>query len=238
MKVGIALPTYNEKENLPAMIEALDAVRAQVSWEMYVCVVDDGSPDGTGEIAGALAETRPWMEVVHRTGKQGVATAYYVAFARFLEAGLDRMVHMDADFSHHPQYLDPLVQASLEYDIVLGSRYVEGGGVSGWSRRRWWLSRAGNVFARLLLGVPFKDYTAGFKIYRREVVIALLQQDFPLSGPAFQMESIYWTWKQGFRIGEIPIIFYERRAGSSKLDQNTFLEALRTVLQLRFSYHV
>lgn len=238
LKVGIVMPTYNERENLPEMVQCLEALRRRVSWHLLLCVVDDNSPDGTGMLADALATTRPWLSVLHRPTKQGVASAYWDGFTCLLAQGAERFIQMDADFSHDPDTLDPLVQASRDSDIVIASRYVRGGRTEGWSRRRWLLSTAGNAFARLLIGVPFRDFTAGYKIYRRPVVEHLLRERarFQVQGFAFQMSTLYWAWHQGYRIREIPTVFRERRAGRSKLDQRIFWEALYTVVELRLSH--
>jgi dolichol-phosphate mannosyltransferase len=229
----LVLPTYNEAENIEPMVHALLPRLAEASPEHKLLVVDDGSPDGTGAIADRLSRENEPVEVLHRAGKGGLGRAYLAGFARALEGGADLLMEMDADFSHDPADVPRLIRAAADADLVLGSRYVEGGAVVGWEWHRKLLSRGGCWYARKLLGVPVRDLTGGFKCFRREVLEALDLDDVHADGYGFQIEMTYQTLKAGFRVKEIPIVFHERRAGDSKMDARIAIEAVWKVPALR-----
>jgi dolichol-phosphate mannosyltransferase len=226
----VVVPTYNERENIGALIpRILDLPRFRV------LVVDDGSPDGTGSVVADLAQQEARVELLSRPGKQGLGTAYIAGFRRALAEGADFIFEMDADFSHDPSYLPVLLEAAeTSYDVVLGSRYVEGGGTANWGAVRQLISRGGNVYARLILGLPVMDATGGFRCYRREVLEAIQLDQIRSNGYSFQIEMVYRTLRAGFRIGEVPILFPDRRVGQSKMSRRIVLEALLTVWRLRF----
>jgi dolichol-phosphate mannosyltransferase len=228
----IALPTYNERENLEPMLaalfEQLPAAR--------VLVIDDGSPDGTGELADQLATANPRIAVLHRTSKEGLGAAYRAGFERILaQEDCTAIVQMDCDFSHAPDQVRDLLR-SLEAgaDLVLGSRYVAGGSTPGWSRRRRFVSRGGSLFARTVLGLPFRDLTGGFKAWRRETLAQLGAEGGQANGYGFQIEMTWRARNLGARIVEVPITFRDRFAGSSKMSGAIVREALLMVLRLRF----
>lgn len=226
----VCLPTYNERENLGSIIdEILHTVPVDV------LVIDDNSPDGTGRVADLLAKREPRVHVLHRPGKLGLGTAYIAGFRWGLRHGYRLLLEMDADFSHQPRYLPELLRAAEGADLVLGSRYVEGGGTENWGLVRRGLSRGGSVYARSILGVPFRDLTGGFKVFRREVLEAIDLETIQTTGYAFQIELTYRAWKKGFRIKEVPIVFYERTAGRSKMDGAVIAEAIAKVWSIRFS---
>jgi len=225
----VLLPTYNERENLPRIVPAiLDAAPVDV-W-----VLDDASPDGTGQLADELAEKHPRVRVTHRPGREGLGRAYLDGFTRALDAGYERILEMDADFSHPPRYLPDLLRLSETHDLVLGSRWVRGGGVVNWPWRRRLLSRGGSLYARLALGVGIRDLTGGFKCFRREVLEGLDLASVRTTGYAFQIEMTYRALKKGFRVVETPITFVEREHGVSKMRGRIVVEALMQVPLLRF----
>jgi dolichol-phosphate mannosyltransferase len=229
----LVLPTFNEAENIEPIVEAVLPRLAEASLEHTLLVVDDGSPDGTGAIADRIARARPEVEVLHRAGKEGLGRAYLAGFDRALEAGAELVMEMDADFSHDPADVPRLIAAADDADLVLGSRYVEGGGVSGWEWHRRMLSRGGCWYARTILGVPVRDLTGGFKCFRRTVLETLDLGDVHADGYGFQIEMTYRTLRAGFRVREIPIVFHERRAGASKMDARIAAEAVWKVPTLR-----
>ena len=225
----VVIPTYNEAGTLRAIVAAIhDALPAAA-----VLIVDDASPDGTGRLADDLAARDPALAVLHRAGKQGLATAYVAGFRYALARDVDCVVAMDADFSHDPRYLPLLLAATDQADLVIGSRYVPGGGTPGWSTSRRLLSGCGNVFARTLLRLPVRDCTAGFKCYRRCVLEALDLEAIHLEGYAFQIAMVYQSYRHGFRIQEVPIVFRDRTAGTSKMNTAIVAEALTYVLGQR-----
>jgi dolichol-phosphate mannosyltransferase len=225
----LVLPTYNEAENLERFVRAvLDAAP-----ELRVLVVDDSSPDGTGEIADRLAVELPAVEVLHREAKEGLGRAYLAGFARALEAGAGLVLEMDADFSHDPADLPRLLEAAGEADLVLGSRYVPGGGVADWGLLRRTISRGGCWYARVLLGVPVRDLTGGFKCFHRRVLEALELDDVHADGYGFQIELTYRALQRGFTVKEVPIVFRDRQAGTSKMSARIALEAVWKVPALR-----
>jgi dolichol-phosphate mannosyltransferase len=233
-ETGIAwlvLPTYNEAENIEALVEA---ARAKLPASARVLIVDDDSPDGTGRLADGLAERHASVEVLHRRGKEGLGPAYIAGFRHALAAGAGLVLEMDADFSHDPAYLPRLLEAAQRADLVLGSRYVPGGGVSDWGSLRRAISRGGSAYARFVLGVDVQDLTGGFKCFRREVLEAIDLDTIQARGYAFQVEMTYRAIQRGFRVVEVPIVFRDRQAGSSKMDRSIVAEAVWRVPQLRF----
>lgn len=230
MKVVVVIPTYNEAENLPKLVEQLLSLRIE---GLELLVVDDSSPDGTGELADELARTKP-VEVIHRAGKMGFASAYLTGFRRAIEDGADVVIEMDADLSHSPHYLPEMLEKLRDNDVVIGSRYAAGGGADPrWGWRRKFMSAAGNRYARWVTGLRMKDVTGGFRAYRREVLSKLDLQAVQSKGYAFQIEMAYACQKHGFRVAEVPITFQQRDSGSSKMSWAIFWEALWRVWQLR-----
>jgi dolichol-phosphate mannosyltransferase len=230
----LILPTYNEAENIEAFVEA---ARAKLPASAEVLVVDDSSPDGTGAIAERLAERHQNVSVLHRQVKEGLGPAYIAGFRRALAGGAGLVLEMDSDFSHDPAYLPRLLEAAGRADVVLGSRYVAGGGVSDWGPLRRAISRGGSAYARLILGVDVADLTGGFKCFRREVLEAIDLDSIQARGYAFQVEMTYRAIRAGFRVVEVPIVFRDRRVGASKMDRSIVAEALWRVPLLRFGPH-
>jgi dolichol-phosphate mannosyltransferase len=227
----ICLPTYNERENLAPILTAIHAVEPRVD----VLVVDDGSPDGTGELADALAARDPRIDVLHRPGKQGLGRAYLAGFQWALVRGYGLVLEMDADFSHDPAHLPALLAAAQGADLVLGSRYVAGGRTVSWGVGRKLVSLGGSLYARTILGVPVRDLTGGFKCFRREVLEAIDLPSVASSGYAFQIELTFRALRRGFRVVEVPITFADRRLGQSKMSGGIVLEAVRNVWAMRVS---
>ena len=227
----VCLPTYDERENIEAITSAILAATPEVD----ILVIDDNSPDGTGELADAIAAREPRVHVLHRPGKQGLGKAYLAGFAWALARGYALVLEMDADFSHNPTYLPHMLENAREADLVLGSRNVEGGGTVNWGVGRRILSRGGSLYARTILGLSVRDLTGGFKCFRREVLEAIDLTTVECSGYAFQIELTYRAARKGFRIVEIPIVFEDRRVGRSKMSRRIVLEAIRKVWSIRFS---
>jgi dolichol-phosphate mannosyltransferase len=231
--VWVVIPTYNERENVAPIVEAVRAELDALGAEHTVLVVDDSSPDGTGEIADRLAAADPHVQVLHRPDKRGLGPAYIAGFQRALDADAALIVEMDADFSHDPAFLGRMLEAAGEADLVLGSRYVEGGGVRNWGMRRRIVSRGGSWYARTVLGLEVSDLTGGFKCFRRQVLEAIDLSRVRSQGYAFQVELTYRAIQLGFRVKEIPIVFTERREGQSKMTRGIVLEAAWMVPSLR-----
>lgn len=225
---ALVLPTYNERENLRSLIVALSALPVPIQ----IIIVDDNSPDGTGQLADELASGRNDIHVIHRAGKLGLGTAYTAGFRRALAMGADLILTMDADFSHDPSYLPVLLGASQRYDLVIGSRYVPGGGVRLWGPDRKLLSWGANALAHLVLGLHARDCTAGFRCYRRAVLEAIDLDAIRANGYSYLIEMLYNCQELGFTVGEVPIIFIDRRLGQSKISRSEILKAARTVLRL------
>src|SRR6185295_10862933 len=225
----IVIPTYNERDNIGALLpRILELPGARV------LVIDDNSPDGTAAVVTQLAATEPRIGLLSRPGKQGLGTAYIAGFRRALAEGAEYICEMDADFSHDPAYLPMLLAAAeTQYDLALGSRYVAGGGTTNWGALRQFISRGGNIYARAILGLPVMDATGGFRCYRRRVLETINLDAIHSNGYSFQIEMIYRTMRAGFKIGEVPIIFPDRRVGQSKMSRRIVLEALVTVWRLR-----
>lgn len=228
----VIIPTYNEAENLEPITSAVLAAEPRAD----ILVVDDNSPDGTGRLADALAAKNPRIRVLHREKKQGLGKAYLHAFRWALDEGYPYVIEMDADFSHDPKYLPVLLnEAMAGTDLVLGSRYVDGGGTVNWGPARRAISRGGSLYARSILGVRIQDLTGGFKCFRRAVLEAIDLGAVRSSGYAFQIELTYRALKAGFQIKEMPIVFEDRRVGQSKMSRKIFLEALTMVWKLKLS---
>lgn len=225
----LVLPTYNERENLRSMVTAIRQHLPRIT----IWIIDDNSPDGTGELADDLALADPHLQVIHRPGKLGLGTAYTQAFERALVDGFDCVVHMDVDFSHDPAYLPLLMRAAEDADLVIGSRYAAGGGTRNWPRWRQALSRFGNVVARVGLGVQVRDATGGYRLYRRSALECLDFDELQLRGYGFMIEVVYQIERSGLRIKEVPIIFVERVAGVSKMSKEIALEALLHIVRRR-----
>jgi dolichol-phosphate mannosyltransferase len=227
----VCLPTYDERDNVAPMVEAILAADPKIE----VLVIDDNSPDGTGEIADGIAAREPRVHVLHRAGKEGLGKAYLAGFAWALERGYGLVLEMDADFSHDPKHLPAMLAACRSADLVLGSRYVPGGGTVNWGLGRKILSRGGSFYARTVLGIGVRDLTGGFKCFRREVLEAIDLSTVECSGYAFQIELTYRALRKGFRVAEIPIVFVDRRVGQSKMSRRIVLEGIRKVWSIRFS---
>jgi dolichol-phosphate mannosyltransferase len=235
--VWLILPTYNEAENIEPIVAAALPQLTATGFEHRILVVDDGSPDGTGRIADRLASENPAVEVLHRAGKEGIGPAYLAGFERALAGGADLVMEMDSDFSHDPADIPRLVAAAARADLVLGSRYVPGGGVTDWGLARRLISRGGSLYARILLGIPVRDLTGGFKCFRRSVLEGLDLTGVGTDGYGFQIEVTYRALEAGFTVEEVPILFRDRRAGSSKMSAKIALEAFWKVPLLRFRGH-
>lgn len=227
----LVLPTYNEADNLELLIQAASA---QLPAAARILVVDDDSPDGTGRVADRLAAEHPQVEVLHRAEKEGLGPAYIAGFRRALAAGAGLVLEMDADFSHDPADLGRLLAASADADLVIGSRYVRGGAIGDWGPVRRGISRAGSVYARLVLGLGVHDLTGGFKCFRREVLEAIDLDAVDARGYAFQVEMTYRAIRLGFRVKEIPITFRDREQGSSKMTGAIVAEAIWRLPLLRW----
>ncbi len=227
----LCLPTYNERENLEPMIRALANVLDTTADR--VLVIDDGSPDGTGEIADALAAELPWVAVLHRRAKEGIGPAYVAGFRHALADGAELVIEMDCDFSHDPNDVPRLIAAAEEADLVLGSRYTAGGGTANWGFVRRFVSRGGCLYAQILLGMRVRDLTGGFKCFRRAAVEAIDLDALSAHGYAFQIEATYRVHRAGLHIREVPITFVERRAGASKMTGSIVAEAAWKVPLLR-----
>jgi dolichol-phosphate mannosyltransferase len=230
----LILPTYNEAENLERIVRAALPRLAEAAPEHHVLVVDDGSPDGTGAIADRLAGELAEVEVLHRPGKQGLGRAYIAGFEHALARGAELLIEMDADFSHDPADLPRLIGAAERADLVLGSRYVPGGGVENWELRRRLLSRGGSLYARIILGVKIRDLTGGFKCFHRQTLERIDYRNTHADGYGFQIELTYRTCRAGLRVEEVPIVFRDREAGTSKMTARIALEAIWKVPALRF----
>jgi len=227
----LILPTYNEAENIEPFVAA---VRGKLPSEARILIVDDGSPDGTGEIADRLAAEHEGLDVLHRPRKEGLGPAYIAGFRAALEGGAGLIVEMDSDFSHEPAYLPRLLEAMDRADLAIGSRYVAGGGVGDWGPLRRAISRGGSAYARFVLGIEVNDATAGFKCFRREVLEAIGLDSVQSRGYAFQVELTYRALQHGFRVVEVPIVFRDRSRGTSKMSRSIVAEAIWRVPLLRF----
>ena len=231
-RVLIVTPTYNERENLARFLAGVFEVLPRA----HVLVVDDASPDGTGDLAEELAADDERVQVLHRPGKLGLGTAYLDGFRWGLAEGFDVFFEMDTDLSHDPRYLPDFLDALADgADLVIGSRNVPGGGVEGWGLGRHVLSKGGSLYSRTLLGLPIRDLTSGYKGFRRETLEALDLGAVQSEGYAFQIELTYRAIRRGFRVDEVPIVFVDRRAGESKMSRRVFTEAVVMVPRLRLA---
>jgi dolichol-phosphate mannosyltransferase len=222
-RATVCLPTYNERENLEPMVAAL---LERLGPDDRILVIDDSSPDGTGELADRLAALHPRLAVLHRLVKAGLGPAYVAGFRRALADGAELVLEMDCDFSHDPDDVPRLIAAAAEADLVLGSRYVAGGRIENWGLLRRFVSRAGSLYAQALLAAPVRDLTGGFKCYRREVLETIDLDAVSARGYAFQIETTYRTLRAGFRVLEVPIRFVDRRVGTSKMNAGIAVEAV------------
>ncbi|MGZ4521742.1 MAG: polyprenol monophosphomannose synthase [Mycobacteriaceae bacterium] len=229
----VVLPTYNERQNLPHMVAALEPELRNAPFPGEVLVVDDASPDGTGQEADRLAERLPWLHVLHRQRKEGLGRAYVAGFRWALERPFTHVLEMDCDLSHPPSALPAMLAAAEQADLVLGSRYTDGGGVEGWPLSRRLISRGGCLYARTMLGVPVRDLTGGFKCFRRWVLEQLELDAVRAAGYTFQIELTYRTLRAGGRVVEVPITFADRSRGESKMSRSIVLEAIWQVPALR-----
>jgi len=229
------IPTYNEADNIPGLLKALFNLDLN---ETHVLVVDDNSPDGTGDIAEALKDRYPGkISVMHRKGKQGLGTAYIAGFNKAIQEGADVIVQMDADFSHNPQRIPALVDKLERWDMALGSRYVTGGSLDeGWAFWRKGLSYFGNLYARVILGMEIRDLTGGFRAWRRETLLGIPLKRVKSQGYAFQVEMAYITQRKGFSITELPIHFADREKGDSKMSWRIQIEAALRVWSILIEY--
>jgi len=229
MKTLVIIPTYNEREN----IERIVPLVLEKDTSIHVLIVDDGSPDGTGQIADGMAKEDGRIVVIHRKNKSGLGTAYIAGFKFALERGYDFIFEMDCDFSHDPEYIPHFLEAVRDTDLVLGSRYRSEVNVINWPMYRLLLSYYANVYSRIITGLPVKDATGGFKCFRREVLEAIELDKVKSNGYSFQIEMSFRAWKKGFKIKEIPIVFEDRRLGQSKMSKKIVREAVWMVWRLR-----
>ncbi len=235
-RVWVVIPTYNEAANVEGIVRATAAeLERLVPDSHHILIVDDNSPDGTGAIADRLAAESQEVEVLHRGPKTGLGHAYLAGFACALAGDAELVIEMDADFSHDPRYLEPLLQAAQSADLVLGSRYVRGGAVEDWGIVRRLISRGGGLYARAILGVPIHDLTGGFKCIHRRVLETIALETVRAEGYVFQIEVTYRALLAGFRVTEVPIVFRDRRVGTSKMSTRIALEAMWAVPLLRRS---
>ncbi len=230
MRATVCLPTYNERENLERLVRALEP------HGVHVLVIDDNSPDGTGEIADRLAAELPWVGVLHRERKEGLGPAYLAGFRQALAEGADVVLEMDCDFSHDPADV-PRLLAAIEAgaDVAVGSRYTPGGGVGNWGLARRVISRGGSLYAQVLLGLRVRDLTAGFKAFRREVLESIDLDAITSKGYAFQIENVFRALRKGFRVVEVPVRFVDREEGGSKMSRGIVVEAVWKVPALRLA---
>lgn len=228
MRAIVVVPTYNEIQNIGSLLEALLALPCGV----HVLVVDDGSPDGTGDIVGGWVAREPRVGVIHRPRKMGLGTAYIAGFTRALAEGFEAVIEMDADFSHRPSYVPDLLSKAKDFDLVIGSRYIAGGGTSGWGLHRRILSESANIFARRMLGLKVRDCTAGFRCYTAAVLRKIDLKGVLAEGYSFQVEMLFRVLRSGGRVAETPIIFEERRHGRSKISRAEVFRAIGTVMRL------
>lgn len=227
----VIIPTYNEIDNIKGLISAvLEGTPASNE----ILVVDDGSPDGTGQLVDSIASTSSRVHVLHRAKKMGLGTAYVAGFRWGLERAFDDLIEMDADFSHDPKYLPKMLDLLRNYDFVIGSRYVLGGGTKNWGLSRQILSRCGSFYSRIILGAKIRDFTGGFNGWRRQVLEAIDLESLRSDGYSFQIELKYRAYNRGFRFIEFPIVFEDRKVGKSKMNHRIIVEALGRVWGFRF----
>ena len=225
---AVIIPTYNERENIGLLVGEI----LELGLDSQVIIVDDNSPDGTGELADELANQYPGVHVIHRPGKMGLGTAHIAGMKVALEKGVAHILTMDADFSHHPRYIPDMLAALERFDLVIGSRYVPGGGTQYCTAPRRALSRGANLFARTVLSLRAGDTTAGFRGYRRAVLESIALDEIVSNGYSFLIEMLYRCQRKGWRVGEVPIIFENRQRGASKISKTEILRAMQTVVRL------
>jgi dolichol-phosphate mannosyltransferase len=235
VRLVVCVPTYDERENLEPMVRALGVLFDAHALDGRVLVIDDASPDGTGLLADELARELRFLDVLHRGRKEGLGPAYIAGFERALDDGAELVATMDCDFSHDPADLPRLVAAASRADIALGSRYVPGGATENWGALRRFVSRGGSLYARALLGIPVRDTTSGFKVYRREVLEAIDPGRIESRGYAFQIETVFRAIRRGYTVEEVPIRFVDRTEGGSKMGPGIVVEAVLRVPSLRIS---
>jgi len=228
VKTTVIIPTYNESDNIETLAKEIMALGDVTE----IIIVDDNSPDGTGEIADELTKVYRGIKVIHRPAKLGLGTAHIAGFQEALASGADRILTMDADFSHHPRYIPDLLARNRDAQLVIGSRYVDGGGTLNWGLHRQILSKGANTFARLVLGLKVHDCTGAFRCYRREVLESIELDEIFSDGYSFMIEVLYKCQQRGWEISEAPIIFEDRRHGTSKISRREIFKALYTVLCL------
>jgi dolichol-phosphate mannosyltransferase len=232
----IVLPTYNERDNLRHAVARIREVADGASVQLHTLIVDDNSPDGTGDLADQLAAEVPDVSVLHRAGKEGLGKAYIAGFHEAMGRGAQRIFEMDADLSHDASYLPHFLRLIDQgADLVLGSRYVKGGGVENWGVSRKVISRGGSLYSQVILGLPYHDLTGGFKCFRRRVLEIIDLDSVDTKGYGFQIEMTYRAHLLGFKIVELPIIFVDRKVGESKMSNDIVTEAMKNVWKLRFS---
>jgi dolichol-phosphate mannosyltransferase len=229
-KILVVTPTYNEAENIPKLIPAV--LRQAPGIDMLI--VDDGSPDGTGKVVREIMATNPRVHLMERAGKQGLGTAYVAGFKYAIQNGYDFVFEMDADLSHNPNDIPVFLSTIKDFDLVIGSRYIQGVRVLNWPMNRLLLSYSANVYTKLITGLPVRDATGGFKCYRIEALKAIDLDNIRSNGYAFQIEMSFKVWKKGFRLVEIPIVFADRRLGVSKMSRSIVYEAVFMLWKLRF----
>jgi dolichol-phosphate mannosyltransferase len=231
MKAIVIIPTYNEIENINAIIDAVLTAVVGIN----ILIVDDNSPDGTAAAVEEIMKTNDKVHLLKRPGKMGLGTAYCDGFKYCLDKNFDAIFEMDADFSHDPKELPNFLKALEENDLVIGSRYIKGGGVVNWPKRRIFLSYGASIYTRIITGIPIKDTTGGFKCFRADALRMLDLSKVKSNGYGFQIELNYKMWKKGAKIKEIPITFVDRRSGTSKMNKSIIWEAVFLVWKLRFS---
>ena len=229
MKAIAILPTYNEKENIETVVTEILSAHPQID----ILIIDDNSPDGTGEIANRIAEKESRVRVHHRPGKLGYGKAYLTGFKMTLDEGYDFYFQMDSDLSHDPREIPAILEKMKDHDMVIGSRYVPGGRIEGWGPIRYIISMGGNLFARTMLKLPVKDCTSGYRCYKAKVLKELRLDEVKAEGYGFQVEILYRVLKGGFDVGEHPIVFADRELGKSKMSKSIAIEAFKRVLSLR-----
>ncbi|MGQ9619283.1 MAG: polyprenol monophosphomannose synthase [Candidatus Aminicenantia bacterium] len=230
-KILVIIPTYNERENIKTLVKQIFYYTRGNNVE--ILFVDDGSPDGTGEEIKKLQRVDDRIKLIEREKKSGLGRAYVEGFLYAIKNGYSLVFEMDADLSHRPEYLPAFIESAKDYDLIIGSRYVEGGGVKNWGFVRKFISKAGNLYSRLILGFPIRDSTSGFKCFKIDVLKAIKPETLSSQGYSFQIENVLRAWRKGFRIKECPIIFYEREKGKSKMSKKIVFEAILKVLELK-----
>lgn len=227
----VIIPTYNEADTIVKLVPEIFKIYPETD----ILVVDDNSPDGTGKAVDELAKADSRTRCLHRPRKEGIGPAYIEAIGMALKSPYNFILHMDADFSHDPKYIPAIFEAAEDCDLVLGSRYIKGGGIANWPLSRKILSRLGNLYAKTILGVPINDLTGGFKCFRREVLEAINLDTVTSRGYAFLIETTFRAYRRGFRIKEVPIVFSDRRFGKTKMSRCIFLEAVINVWKFRYA---